>query len=396
MLSFPSDGDLSLYLHIPFCTTCCSYCAFYSEPINENTAFLNAYVDRLEQEILAVASRVERFATIFIGGGNPGSLSAEQLRRLLVAAKAGLSDEVTVEMNPETFSEAFFDVFSEGLVTRLSMGIQSMDDATLNRLGRNARRCDNLRGINLAQKAHEAYGIELSFDLMVCLPGQTVDDAISDLKEVLTLSEADHISLYCLTVEEGTELAEQVGLGTATVLDEDGQQNFLSRIWAELGRLHFDHYEVSNFCRNEKKSRHNMVYWKLDDYLGLGSSAASTIREGTVSRHYSQVQDLRDYASSPLFTGYEEEIVDSNQQMEEYLMMALRTNTGIDKQVFQARYCKDFDTLFLPVIPTLDSSWFHDAKDLFVLTEYGFMVLDEILLRLALEISQALDRLYPL
>ncbi|MDD4450504.1 MAG: coproporphyrinogen III oxidase family protein, partial [Sphaerochaeta sp.] len=105
MLSFPSDGDLSLYLHIPFCTTCCSYCAFYSEPINENTAFLNAYVDRLEQEILAVASRVERFATIFIGGGNPGSLSAEQLRRLLVAAKAGLSDEVTVEMNPETFSE---------------------------------------------------------------------------------------------------------------------------------------------------------------------------------------------------------------------------------------------------------------------------------------------------
>jgi len=225
VLSFPSDGDLSLYLHIPFCTTCCSYCAFYSEPINENTAFLNAYVDRLEQEILAVASRVERFATIFIGGGNPGSLSAEQLRRLLVAAKAGLSDEVTVEMNPETFSEAFFDVFSEGLVTRLSMGIQSMDDATLNRLGRNARRCDNLRGINLAQKAHEAYGIELSFDLMVCLPGQTVDDAISDLKEVLTLSEADHISLYCLTVEEGTELAEQVGLGTRTFYQGSGQSS---------------------------------------------------------------------------------------------------------------------------------------------------------------------------
>ena len=139
-----------------------------------------------------------------------------------------------------------------------------------------------------------------------------------------------------------------------------------------------------------------MVYWRLDDYLGLGSSAASTIREGTLSRHYTQVQDLRDYASSPLFSGYEEEIVDANQQIEEYLMMALRTNAGIDKQVFQARYNQDFDTLFSPVISTLDSSWFHDAKDLFVLTEYGFMVLDEILLRLVVEISQALDRLYPL
>lgn len=387
MLSIPSHGELSLYVHIPFCTTCCSYCAFYSEPKEANSKYIDAYVDRLEQEILACASSVDRFTTIFVGGGNPGCLSASQLRRLLVASKAGLSDEVTIEMNPETFSQDFFCLFSEGLVTRLSMGIQSMDDPTLARLGRNAHRKDNLRAIALAQKAHALYGIELSFDLMVCLPGQTTELAISDLQEILSFSEADHISLYCLTVEEGTVLAQQIGLGQLHVLDEDGQQSFLQTLWNELARLGFTHYEVSNFCRNDKKSKHNQVYWRLDNYIGLGSSAASTVHEGTLSRHYSQIQDLKEYASSTLFSGYEQEVVNANQQIEEYLMMALRTNAGIDKQTFNTRYSQDYDKLFGSAISTLDSAWYRNTKQLFVLTEVGFMVLDEILLRLALEIS---------
>jgi oxygen-independent coproporphyrinogen-3 oxidase len=387
VLSFPNDGNLSLYLHIPFCTTCCSYCAFYSEPVDATKAYLQPYVDRLEQEIRACKARLDRFFTIFIGGGNPGSLPADQLRRLLVAAKADASDEVTIEMNPETFDETYFSLFAEGLVTRLSMGIQSMDDPTLMRLGRNARREDNLRSIALARQARLLYGIELSFDLMVCLPGQTVDLAIADLHEILMLSESDHISLYCLTVEEGTELALQVGLGNTTVLDEDGQEDFLQKMWSELRRLGFEHYEVSNFCRNGKKSKHNQVYWRLDNYLGLGSSAASTLKEGSLARHYTQNQSLQEFASSQCFSGYEEEHVDANQQIEEYVMMALRTNAGIDKQVFAARYQKDFDCLFASAISSLDSSWYSDTIQFFVLTEYGFMVIDEILLRLALEIS---------
>jgi oxygen-independent coproporphyrinogen-3 oxidase len=386
VLIFPADGNLSLYLHIPFCTTCCSYCAFYSEPVGANKAYLQGYVDRLEQEIRACKAHLDRFFTIFIGGGNPGSLPVEQLRRLLLAANAEASDEVTLEMNPETFNETYFKLFEEGLVTRMSMGIQSMDDPTLTRLGRNARREDNLKAIKLARQARLLYGIELSFDLMVCLPGQTVESAIADLHEILLRSGSDHISLYCLTVEEGTELAEQVGLGNTSVLDEDGQEDFLHTMWTELRRLGFEHYEVSNFCRNGKKSKHNQVYWRLDNYLGLGSSAASTLKEGSIARHYAQKQSLQEFASSPCFSGYEEERVDANQQIEEYVMMALRTNAGIDKQAFVARYQQDFDTLFASALSSLDSSWYSDSSQFFVLTEYGFMVLDEILLRLALEI----------
>ena len=127
MLSFPTDGNLSLYLHIPFCTTCCSYCAFYSEPVDATKAYLQPYVDRLEKEIRACKAHLDRFFTIFIGGGNPGSLTADQLRRLLVAAKAVGSDEVNIGINPENFGKNYFSLFAGGLGTRLRIGIQSID-----------------------------------------------------------------------------------------------------------------------------------------------------------------------------------------------------------------------------------------------------------------------------
>ncbi len=387
MLTIVGGGEPSLYLHIPFCTTCCNYCAFYSEPTKANAAYIERYVQRLEQEIMVSAASVDRFATLFIGGGNPGSLSVDQLRRLLVAAKADRCDEVTIEMNPETFTEEFFSLFTAGLITRLSMGIQSMNDDLLKRLGRNAKREDNLRAITLAQKLHENCKTDISFDLMVCLPGQSVDMAVADITELLRLSDMEHLSLYCLTVEEGTELAAQIGAGTTTVLDEDGQQEFLSRIWDVLKSLGFVHYEVSNFCRNNKTCKHNQVYWRLGNYLGLGSSAASTITDAHGGRHYTQTQTLREYAVSPCFSGYEEEVVDTAQQIEEFVMMALRTHTGIDKHLFFERYSKNFDSLFAPAVSTFDSSWYFDTEQFFIVSENGFMVLDEILLRLVLEIS---------
>ncbi|NCC63727.1 MAG: radical SAM protein [Spirochaetia bacterium] len=161
-----SDERVSLYIHIPFCTTCCSYCAFYSEPKTQWNGNLDSYVQRLLQEVILVEQNVEGFDTIFIGGGNPGCLSLEQLTSLLSAAqKKKKSREVTIEMNPESFNESFFPLFEQNLVTRLSIGIQSMQDGVLTQLQRNARRIDNLKAIELAQKARALYGIDISFDL---------------------------------------------------------------------------------------------------------------------------------------------------------------------------------------------------------------------------------------
>ena len=345
-------------------------------------------MDRLETELLDVVSSVdEGFSTIFIGGGNPGCLTYTQLRSMLtLAQKKGKARECTIEMNPETFTRELFPLFEEKLVTRVSMGIQSMDDGVLATLGRNARRSDNLRSIALVKQAQETFGIEISFDLMLCLPGQSLAMAIADIDEIMALADPSHISLYCLTVEEGTDLSEKVSSGVLPVLDEDGQEAFLWGVWDHLKKVGFRHYEVSNFARDNCVCTHNLTYWNLDSYLGLGSRAVSALREGSVLHHYSQNQALVAYSLGVPFSGYCSESLTLSEHTEEFLMMALRTDIGIDKDAFSLRFSQSFDKIFSSVIETLDSTWFVSTPQRFSLTEIGFMVLDEVVLRFAMAV----------
>jgi len=345
-------------------------------------------MQRLQIELESIVSNFSKpFSTIFIGGGNPGCLTYAQLQSMLSLAQSkGKSSECTIEMNPETFNRSLFPLFEDSLVTRISMGIQSMDDSVLATLGRNARREDNLRSIALAKEAHDQYGVELSFDLMLCLPGQTLEMAITDIDEILDLASPSHISLYCLTVEEGTDLSKKVSSGLLPVLDEDGQEAFLLGVWDHLKALGFRHYEVSNFSRDDQRCRHNLTYWNLNSYLGLGCSAVSALREGPRLRHVSQNQALFAYAHGVPFSGYTEEILTQSEHLEEFLMMALRTDIGIDKEVFAERFSQSFDKMYSSVIETLDPCWFISSVQSFSLTEIGFMVLDEVVLRFALAV----------
>lgn len=351
-------------------------------------AYREKYMQRLESELEAVVSSAsDPFSTIFIGGGNPGCLTYAQLQSMLCLAQGkGKSSECTIEMNPETFSRTLFPLFENSLVTRISMGIQSMDDGVLTTLGRNARRCDNLRAIALAKEAHTQFGVELSFDLMLCLPGQTLAMAIADIDEIMALASPSHISLYCLTVEEGTDLSEKVSSGLLPVLDEDGQEAFLWGVWNHLKALGFRHYEVSNFSRDDRMCRHNLTYWNLDSYLGLGCSAVSALRDGPVLQHFSQNQALFAYSHGIPFSGYSLETLTLSEHLEEFLMMALRTDIGIDKRAFSQRFSQSFDKIFSSVVETLDSSWFISTSQTFSLTEIGFMVLDEVVLRFAMAV----------
>ncbi len=345
-------------------------------------------MQRLETELEAVVSASGRgFLTIFIGGGNPGCLTYAQLNSMLSLAQSkGKASECTIEMNPETFTRALFPLFADKLATRLSMGIQSMDDGVLSTLGRNAKREDNLKAIALAKEAHDQYGVELSFDLMLCLPGQTLAMAIADIDEIMALANPSHISLYCLTVEEGTDLSEKVSSGLLPVLDEDGQEAFLWGVWNHLRALGFRHYEVSSFSRNDRVCKHNLTYWNLDSYVGLGSSAVSALRTGSSLHHFSQNQALVGYALAVPFSGYSGETLTLSEHLEEFIMMALRTDIGIDKPLFSLRFSRSFDKFFSSVIETLDPSWFVSTEQSFSLTEIGFMVLDEVVLRFAMAV----------
>ncbi|MBK5201380.1 MAG: hypothetical protein JJE21_07580, partial [Spirochaetaceae bacterium] len=353
------------------------------------------------------------FETVFIGGGNPGSLSIKQLRELLI--NIGPSNETTFEINPESYCSNFEEynkIFKEGLATRLSMGIQSVNDVTLKTLGRNATRTINLKALALmrevtsikinrasnyflynnlykeAQVPHIEH-IETSLDLMSCIPGQSLEMAKTDINFVKRIANPNHISLYCLTVEEGTTLKNRVDDNSLTVMSDEEQGTHLNSLWEYLNQEGYSHYEISNFEKNDKECKHNMRYWNLDSSIGLGSHSASTLfnKKGELIRLY-QDTTFNEYIKNELFTNYEREILDLDKRFEEYLIVALRTKEGLSKKVLAHKY-RISNAKLSKMLQEIDRKYFSENEEFVFLNEKGFMLLDSI----TLSLSMAYDKL---
>lgn len=372
----------SLYLHIPMCAKWCSYCAFYSVERKNWTGWEGKYVSRMQKEI-ENAKRLfgGSFSTIFVGGGNPLCLSPELLFSLLSAA--GMSSETTVEMNPESLDDSFDILFSSSLVNRISMGIQSLNERTLSVLGRNSSREENIRGIKKAMRLKEKFGVRVNFDLMTCIPGETMEDARNDIDTLLSLSSPDHLSLYALTLEEGTALHREVREGNLTPMGDAEQASMLFSLWDYLQSQGFEQYEVSNFAKGGAYCQHNRRYWELLPYVGIGSHAASRIPHDGALLDVMNAQSLSSYAEGRVESGYRTLSLSRTQEMEEFLLVSLRTKWGIRKASFEERFHSSFDSLFFHEIKKLPSDEYQNDEDSFFLTNKGIMVMDSIVLALA-------------
>ncbi len=362
---------LSLYIHVPFCVRKCDYCAFYSLPLSSlDPSWMDRYLNVILAEIEALNRDYGKpYKTIFLGGGNPGVLGADRLRRILEKAEEnGMAEEVTVETNPETLTESFLSL--SGLMTRVSVGIQSMDDSVLSSLGRNARQSDNLRALSLLS----ASSVRWNADIITAVPGESVETTLSDIEEVASYNPG-HISFYCLSFEEGTPL-----IGRAAPIGEEKEAQFLRSGWEKLSSLGYEHYEVSNFARKGERCLHNEVYWKLGQYVGFGPGAESSIGYAPVTSMRDS-EDLLSFLSSPEL---ECTPLTMEETEEEFLLTLLRTKDGIDKNEYQRRFARSFDDVYTDAISTLDRSFFRNTKDIFSLTEDGFMMLDRIILTLAM------------
>ena len=324
--SFDISKGLSLYIHVPFCISKCSYCAFYSRS-GCSDSLMDSYLERLLEELDQVNGIMSGhgFDTAFIGGGNPGCLGPRRLERIAQAVCSnGRPYEFSVEMNPESLDESLFPLFSD-YFTRLSMGVQSLDENTLDFLGRNADLLKTRSGLKLSQKLREQTGCNLSYDLITCLGSW--HDEMKDVMELTGNYPSDHLSVYSLTLEEGTPLYRR----SPALPSEDEQYEILSRVWDYLEAQGFEHYEVSNFARSGKRCRHNCRYWAYGQYLGLGPGAASTAfsEDGSVHRYLFR-PDVGSYVSSGIFTGYETEDLNRNESVEELVLMGLRYKGGLD------------------------------------------------------------------
>lgn len=371
------ERPVSLYIHVPFCTTKCGYCAFYSLPekavcADEKDRFFNTLIKQIDSLVDYLG---KPFYTVFVGGGNPAMLGFERLKTVLEhASRFGRSRECTIEINPEHVSAELESLLP--YVTRISCGIQSFSDEALKVLGRNADCAVNRKALSILSSLQKKHGIQFNGDLITCIPGHTLEGTLADIDALAGFS-PDHISLYALTFEEGTRLtAEEVPL------EDEEQESILTSCWRRLSELGYEQYEVSNFARDGHYCLHNKVYWSLGQYIGLGPSAESSAgyRNIVSSR---QAETLDEYLKDPSFHSI---VLTENEGEEEFLLAALRTKDGIDKAEFISRFGHDFDMCFAPFIERLDPSLYRNSAASFSVTAEGFMVLDSIILELAMAI----------
>jgi oxygen-independent coproporphyrinogen-3 oxidase len=290
----------SLYVHVPFCASKCGYCAFYSEAADGDT--LRRYLRALAREMELVAGLV-RPRTIFFGGGTPSMLNPRQWEEILAAlARLDLlgAGEWTVECNPATVSLDKARLWRDHGINRLSLGVQSLDEDLLARLGRIHNRSQAFRSYDLLRRA----GFDnVNLDLMFAIPGQTLDQWRVTLREALAM-DAEHLASYELTYEEDTPLFRELQAGHARV-DEDLACSMYDELVTQAAARGFVQYEVSNFARDRRgpeppmasaggelphyACRHNVNYWRGGTYLGLGPSAAS-YTEGVRTKNWSNTR----------------------------------------------------------------------------------------------------------
>lgn len=333
-----------LYIHIPFCASRCIYCGFYS---TTRLDLRQQYVDALIRELVEVGKskmlKDDSISTVYLGGGTPSQLTIPQLRQLFDAIyiynKVESGAEVTVEMNPDDVSVPYADTLRQLGINRVSMGAQTFDDERLRWLNRR----HTVAQVGQAVTILRAAGIRnISIDLMYGFPNETIDDFVHDIDEVIKL-DVEHISAYCLMIEEGTELYRRYGDKRVREYDdskEETERKMYELLIDKLTAAGYEHYEISNFARPGFRSRHNSSYWTGVPYIGLGAAAHSFdghLRSWNVS-------DIQQYIAAVNRDERlnEEEELSATDFYNERVMLGLRTCEGVDLSALsddERNYC---------------------------------------------------------
>lgn len=366
-----------LYIHIPFCASRCIYCGFYSMTLLD---LRQQYVDALcrEMEIhpfpLPEGMGID---TIYLGGGTPSQLTIPQLEQLFIYINkvyslpsiqggAGGGSEVTIEVNPDDATPEFAATLSQLGINRVSMGAQTFDDQRLRFLHRRHTAAQVREAVDILRKA----GIRnISIDLMYGFPNERVTDFEYDIDAALALN-VEHISAYCLMIEEGTPL-HRMGIEAC---DEETERAMYELLIDKLTVAGYEHYEISNFARHGFRSRHNSSYWQNTPYIGLGAAAHSYIE----NRRQWNISDIRQYITA-INEGHipcESELLDPDTHYNDRIATALRTSDGLDLTTLSdrhRRYCLQ------EAQPFIRDGLLRLTDNRLVLTHRGLFVSDMIM-----------------
>lgn len=349
-----ADKSLELYVHIPFCVRKCEYCDFLSAPAGADTQ--QEYVRNLLLEIeqKGVHCTDYEVITIFFGGGTPSILKAGWIADILDVIhrnfKVRKDAEITIECNPGTLTFEKLSIYKSAGINRISVGLQSASDAELRELGRIHTYEDFLRSYDLIRKKGFS---NVNIDLMAALPGQTLKSYEQTLRRVLTLK-PEHISAYSLIIEEGTpfyekyeadELLREKGEKPQMLPSEETERLMYERTKELLLAHGYERYEISNYARRGYACRHNIGYWRRENYLGFGLGSASLLE----NERFHNTTDLTDYLGGD-YLAYEQEKLDKKSQMEEFMFLGLRMTDGISTECFRQTFGLTVELVYGPVL----------------------------------------------
>ena len=372
--------ELEIYIHIPFCVKKCAYCDFLSGPQDKET--IERYVSRLLKEIQVHASKQKftldyEVTTIFLGGGTPSVLEANQIQRIFEMLKNSFKiskdAEITIEANPGTVTAEKLQAYKKCGINRISFGLQSTNNEELKLLGRIHTYEEFLESYQLAR----ACGFEnINVDLISAIPKQTVSSWEETLQKVIEL-EPEHISAYSLIVEEGTPFAKVYGEGCPGEHDlpcEEEERAIYYRTEELLEKAEYHRYEISNYAKKGKECRHNLGYWERKEYQGIGLGAASLIN----NVRYKNTDDLLYYMEHAGSLGSIQENVELlsvKEQMEEFMFLGLRKMEGVSVDEFENIFGKAMEECYGEQIQSLVQQGLLKQKDgRLLLTKQGIDV----------------------
>jgi len=346
---------VGVYIHIPFCRRRCNYCDFLST--GGATGVPNEYVDTLLSEWGLWAETLRRqdlgLQSIYVGGGTPSLLEPLQLRRLIDGVRSAVpampNCEITMESNPDSLDAARIRAYAGAGINRLSVGVQSFSDCSLERLG---RLHDSAGAERALRQAREAGIRNLSLDLMYGLPGSLPGEEVASLRHAIEFS-PEHISWYNLTLAAGTPLATSIAEGHEVMPDDDTVLATMREGWSLLSKSGFEHYEISNFARPGFVSQHNLGYWLFTDYVGLGLGASGFVS----GRRWTNVSDMAMYLAAVLggrFPVESEERLEGRFREGEYAMLRMRLpEAGLDFATFSDLFQEDARVIFRDALARL-------------------------------------------
>ena len=383
-------NTLSLYLHIPFCARRCTYCDFNTT--GGKQALIPNYLDALLGEMEWYAKKIhptEVVKSIYFGGGTPSLLEPAQIDRILSTVQKYfyLSDhpEITLEANPGTISHDYFKSIHQLGVNRLSLGVQSADDMELKMLGRLHNWEDVIHCVNWARNSNFE---NISLDLIYGLPEQTLANWATTLEKALGLF-PQHLSLYSLTLEPGTNLSRRVAAGVMRKVDDDLAADMLEIAMFRLKSAGYVQYEISNWALVNKDRRfesvHNKQYWKNLPYIGFGAGAHSCYqhyRFSNVRRIQAYINRLNQISGNSLFSPSvaEKKLMSIEEQMRDTMLLGLRlTDEGVSLKEFEHRFGKAAEDVFGTEIQKLENAELIEKTDSFIrLTKRGRMVGNQV------------------